>query len=149
MLCEIISPKLKKLNMKTRLCVAVVSLLVACGNESDEQLSPSVESISSSLLNTTKTCSIDSNHWATVTSDVSGSTMVGYWITYHTNGGWRLGANNNEHVTANGSHWWDSADHCSPNAKCHRDMRNHSTGGITIQAVFDKDGGDPSCKVGF
>src|SRR5262249_35303644 len=40
---------------------------------------------------TTKSCSIDSHHWATIEAQITNRVMTGYYITYHENGGWNIG----------------------------------------------------------
>lgn len=136
--------------MKNRLCVVIASLFIACGDEPDAQLAPPVDNLTSELLTPHTSCSVDPNHWITATPELSGSTVTGYWITYHaTKDGWHLGDSNHEHVSVNNSHWWDSADNGVPEEKKYRKMPDHLRGGITVEAVFDKDGIDPSCTVGF
>lgn len=98
---------------------------------------------------TRKICSIDSHHWAAIEASISNSVMTGYYITYHENGGWNIGNHCNEHVSHNGSHFWDSPDRGSPNVRIHRNMPDVALPNC-VQAVFDKpDTGDPKCTVCF
>lgn len=133
--------------MNRRLSFTLASMLLACGGASDDSQPLPMESINSAL--TSRDCRVDSQHWASIQPRLSGSSMIGYTITYQSIGGWRLGTANNEHVKANGHSWYDSPDHCSPDRSCYRDIPNRRATDICIEAVFDKSGSDPRCTICF
>lgn len=132
--------------MKTMSCLALASLIAACGGDLQESDEPKVDKLVSALRGAS--CSVDSQHWAEVTANISGGRMNSYTIVYQRSGGWGIGDRNNEHVYSYGDLVYNSPDSCRAGTRCNRDIPNRS--GIRIQAVFDKrDASDPHCHMDF
>lgn len=139
--------------VKSKLIAALAMLAIACGNNMNdiETQTEDVDSVATPLISVrSKTCSVDGNHWAEVNANVnSAGMMTSYSIKYKTSGGWRLGTSNNEHVSCNGSVFYNSPDSCVPNSACNRPMPDRRASCVKIVAVFDREGDDPRCSMSF
>jgi hypothetical protein len=102
---------------------------------------------------TTKTCNLDSTHWATITIHLNASSLYGYSVFYGRSGGWTYGTHNNEHVYATEFHYWDSPDSGSGGVWINRDAMPDAARTIVwfdFQAVGDHANvSDPICTIRF